>query len=102
MDGIMLLRCICDETRFSILERLSGGRMSVGEIAGALGRDQPLVSHHLKVLKDCGIVSDRPAGRRVLYGISSRRLARLIVQIQEAGDEISDICDGVCCAKPDK
>ena len=64
MDGIMLLRCICDETRFSILERLSGGRMSVGEIAGAVGRDQPLVSHHLKVLKDCGIVSDRPAGRR--------------------------------------
>ena len=97
MNGLGLLRCICDETRFGILEQLSQGEMTVGQIVQKIKRDQPLVSHHLKTLKECGIVSSESRGRHVVYRISSERLSALIVQIQEAGDEINDICDGTCC-----
>lgn len=99
MDGLRLLRCICDEMRFGILEQLSQGEMTVGQIVQKIKRDQPLVSHHLKTLKECGIVSSESRGRHVVYRISSERLSALIVQIQEAGDEINDICDSTCCAK---
>ena len=100
MNGMTLLRCICDETRFSILDRLSRGEMAVGEIARELERDQPLISHHLKTLKECGIVSAEVRGRCTMYGITNKRIADLIRQIQQAGNEINDICDdAMCCAK---
>lgn len=99
MNGLGLLRCICDDMRFGILEQLSQGEMTVGQIVQKIKRDQPLVSHHLKTLKECGIVSSKSRGRHVVYRISSERLSALIVQIQEAGDEINDICDSTCCAK---
>lgn len=99
MDGLGLLRCICDEMRFSILEQLSRGDMTVSQIVQTVGRDQPLVSHHLRILKECGIISSKNRGRNVVYSMSSKRLSALIVQIQEAGDEMNNICDDMCCAK---
>ena len=86
-----------DETRFAILQRLAAGELSVGEIAKAVGRDQPLVSHHLRTLKECGIVSRTANGRRAMYGISSPRLARLVVDIAEAAGRMDRLCTEACC-----
>ncbi len=99
MNGMALLRCICDETRFAILETLgTGGELSVGQIAAALERDQPLVSHHLRILKGCGVLACRADGRRSLYRISSTRISSLIADILEASDRINSLCaeDGCC------
>lgn len=93
-----LLRCICDETRFSMLEvMLQQDRrgISVGGLASSLGRDQPLISHHLRRLRECGIVTSRQDGKRTMYSISSPRLADLIAEIAEAGREIPNLCTGV-------
>ena len=65
MNGIALLKCICDETRFEILTVLQGGESSVGGLVSKTGKDQPLVSHHLKTLRKCGIVKSRDEGKRV-------------------------------------
>jgi DNA-binding transcriptional ArsR family regulator len=40
---------------------------AVGELAGELPVSRPAVSQHLKVLKDAGLVVDRPAGNRRIY-----------------------------------
>lgn len=86
-----------DETRFVILQRLAAGELSVGEIAKMVDRDQPLVSHHLRTLKECGIVSCTANGRRSMYGISSPRLSCLILDIAEAAERMDRLCTEACC-----
>ena len=56
-----------DDTRRAIFERLARGPCSVGELAGELPVSRPAVSQHLKVLKDAGLVFDRPHGTRRIY-----------------------------------
>ena len=56
-----------DATRRAIFERLALGPCSVGELARDLPVTRPAVSQHLKVLKDAGLVFDRPLGTRRLY-----------------------------------
>lgn len=56
-----------DPTRRAVFERLAERPQAVGELAGALPVSRPAVSQHLKVLKDAGLVVDRPAGNRRIY-----------------------------------
>ena len=61
------LSALGDPTRRAIFERLAGGPRAVGELADELPVSRPAVSQHLKVLKDAGLVVDRPDGTRRLY-----------------------------------
>jgi DNA-binding transcriptional ArsR family regulator len=61
------LGALADPTRRAIFERLAGGPRSVGELAEGLPVTRPAVSQHLRVLKDAGLVFDRPDGTRRLY-----------------------------------
>jgi DNA-binding transcriptional ArsR family regulator len=56
-----------DSTRRAIFERLSERPQAVGELARELPVSRPAVSQHLKVLKDAGLVVDRPVGNRRIY-----------------------------------
>ena len=88
------LRCICGETRFAMLEMLrDADELSVGDFASHLKTDQPLISHHLKKLRECGILATRQEGKKVMYRISSRKLAGLIAEIADAGKMIPHLCD---------
>ena len=61
------LGALSDPTRRAIFERLGDGPRSVGELAKELPVTRPAVSQHLRVLKDAGLVFDRPVGTRRLY-----------------------------------
>jgi DNA-binding transcriptional ArsR family regulator len=61
------LTALGDPTRRAIFERLAERPWAVGELARELPVSRPAVSQHLKVLKDAGLVIDRPAGARRLY-----------------------------------
>ena len=65
--GAAALAALGDPTRQAIVELLAEGPRPVGEIAAALPVSRPAVSQHLKVLKDAGLVVDRPVGTRRLY-----------------------------------
>jgi DNA-binding transcriptional ArsR family regulator len=56
-----------DPTRRAIFERLAEGPRAVGELAGELPVSRPAVSQHLRVLKEAGLVVDRPVGTRRIY-----------------------------------
>ena len=56
-----------DPTRRAIFERLAERPSAVGELARELPVSRPAVSQHLKVLKDAGLVLDRPEGARRIY-----------------------------------
>jgi len=56
-----------DPTRRAIFERIADRPRAVGELARELPVSRPAVSQHLRVLKDAGLVVDRPAGTRRIY-----------------------------------
>jgi DNA-binding transcriptional ArsR family regulator len=68
---------LSDPTRREVFRRLQAGGRSVGEIARGLPVSRPAVSQHLKVLKDAGLVVDRPQGTRRIYWIDPHGLAAI-------------------------
>lgn len=66
-----------DPTRKAVFELLVERPRAVGEIAGVLPVSRPAVSQHLKVLKDAGLVIDRPVGTRRIYRVDPDGLAAL-------------------------
>ena len=61
---------LADETRLEILDRLKDGERCVCELTDALKTGQSRLSFHLKVLKDAGVIEDRPDGRWTYYSIN--------------------------------
>lgn len=64
-----LLKALADETRLTIVTMLLGGEMCVCEIMDGLPLSQPAVSHHLKVLRQVGLVTDAREGKWVYYDL---------------------------------
>ena len=56
-----------DSNRREILGLLRDGERSVGELAQALPISRPAVSRHLRLLKQAGLVAERPSGTQRLY-----------------------------------
>lgn len=65
-----LLKVLADETRLAVMERLLSGPQHVGEINEGLNVEQSLLSHHLRVLRDSGLVTARREGKQVLYALA--------------------------------
>jgi DNA-binding transcriptional ArsR family regulator len=70
-----------DPTRRAIFERLAERPRAVGELADELPVSRPAVSQHLKVLKDAGLVVDRPAGNRRIYQLNLDGVGALRAQL---------------------
>lgn len=63
-----LFRTLADPTRRALFERLCReGERTVSVLTAGSGVSQPVVSRHLAVLKQAGLVSDRPEGRQTHY-----------------------------------
>ena len=65
---------VAEPKRRKVLEVLGTQELSVNEIVERLGWNQPMVSKHLGVLKEVGLVSERRVGRRRLYRVNAERL----------------------------
>ena len=65
----------------SILAAAPDGEVCVCDFVGPLGKSQPTVSHHLKVLGEAGLVRGDRRGKWVWYSLDRERLARLRVAL---------------------
>ena len=65
-----VLKVLADETRLAVVEQLLTGSRCVAEINETLGVEQSLLSHHLKVLREAGLVTAERDGRQVRYSLS--------------------------------
>lgn len=74
-----LFRTLADPTRRALFERLCReGELTVGALTARAGVSQPAVSKHLGVLKQAGLVRDRPEGRQTHYRAHVGALAPLV------------------------
>src|ERR1700748_2683546 len=74
-----LFRALADPTRRALLERLlREGELNVRALTESSGVSQPAVSKHLGVLKQAGLVLERPQGRVVQYRAEPKGLSPLM------------------------
>ena len=78
MNGFAL---IADPTRRRILDVLRAQGSDVGELVDALRLPQPLVSKHLRVLRDAGAVTATIAGKRRVYRLSADPLPDVLAWV---------------------
>jgi len=65
---------VAEPRRRQIVEALAGGQRSVNQLVAILDVPQPLVSKHLRVLREVGIVTAREDGRQRLYRLNGSAL----------------------------
>ncbi len=81
---------LCDSTRLRILWLLCHAEECVSDIAAAVDMSSPAVSHHLRTLKQSGLIVSRREGKEVLYTLASTKEAGLV------HDMIDDIFEINC------
>jgi ArsR family transcriptional regulator len=74
-ERIATLKALAEPVRLEILERLAVEELCVCHLVDELGLPQPLVSHHLKVLRAAGLVSSQRFRQWTYYGIRTDALA---------------------------
>jgi DNA-binding transcriptional ArsR family regulator len=61
---------VAEPRRRQILDAIAAGERSVSDLVALLGLSQPLISKHLRVLREVGLVAARDEGRLRLYRIN--------------------------------
>jgi len=64
------LKMLADATRLSVLRTLMDGPENVSGLMTILGVEQSLLSHHLCVLRDAGLVIANRSGKAMLYQLA--------------------------------
>ena len=70
-------RTLGEPYRLRILQLLSAGEMTVGELVAELEGNQPNVSKHLQILHDAGLLGRRRVGTSIVYAISDPMVFQL-------------------------
>jgi DNA-binding transcriptional ArsR family regulator len=73
-----VLKALSDENRLTILLAVADRDSSVTELMAATGLAQTLVSHHLKSLRENGLVIATPVGRSNVYSLCCDAVAEPI------------------------
>jgi rhodanese-related sulfurtransferase/DNA-binding HxlR family transcriptional regulator len=69
--------------RAEIVDLLAQGERSVDEIAGEIGQSVANTSHHLRNLADAGLLQSRRNGQRIIYRLTSDRVAELWAALRD-------------------
>lgn len=90
-----LVKVLDSKTRLQILLLLDDAERVVHELVAELGKSQPLISQHLRVLRKAGLVSSSRNGREVLYALARQEVIDVIgdlvelSRIDEARDDLA-------------
>jgi ArsR family transcriptional regulator, arsenate/arsenite/antimonite-responsive transcriptional repressor len=95
----LLFRALSDATRLRILDLLTEGERCVCDLQSDLQLGQSLLSFHLRVLREAGLVSDRRAGRWAFYTLRPEALAAAtthLAELQERHAAQLPVLDSCC------
>ena len=96
--AVRRLKALSDPSRLRIVDRLRAGERCVCDLESALDAGQSLLSFHLKVLKDAGLVTDRREGRWAFYTLDTAALREVEAFVGSLADRVSETrWRPVCC-----
>jgi DNA-binding transcriptional ArsR family regulator len=91
---------LANKTRLSILYSLQNGEKSVNEIVELTGHEQSLISHNLKLLKQCKFIEMRVNGKQRMYSLNQDTIAPLFNLVEKHMTNFCDCKDAKCvCIK---
>jgi len=93
-------RALGDKKRLRIVELLSGGAQCVCDLAVTVGAKQPLLSFHLKCLREAGLVVATRRGKWIYYSLNEELLGELeggLARLGEASAEAAARAEAECC-----
>ena len=82
-----LLRALAAPVRIAIVLQLRDGSQCVHDLVDALLLPQPLISQHLRVLKEAGVVHGERRGREVVYSLVDDHLAHIVLDAVAHAEE---------------
>lgn len=74
---------IGNPSRYRIVEALFSGPLTVSDLVKQTKQSQPLVSQHLRILKESGLVQDSREGQVVRYTLNVEHTIRLLKSLME-------------------
>ncbi len=78
-----ILKTLGHPNRIKIVKFLEDGEKTVGEIQRGLNMRQPIVSQHLKVMNDRGIVTHRQEGTHYFYSLANNFTIKILNSMNE-------------------
>lgn len=97
IENANLFKALSDPNRLMILDMLSDGELCACKILEALQITQPTLSHHMKILCDCGLVSAKREGKWMHYSIEAENIQKLKMLLSDIIEGCS--CKGACSCR---
>jgi ArsR family transcriptional regulator len=76
-----IFKALSDSNRLKIIDLLSCGEKCACEILNYFKFTQPTLSHHMKVLIECGLVNSRKDGTWNYYSLNSRNINKAVLSL---------------------
>jgi DNA-binding transcriptional ArsR family regulator len=73
---------LSNPTRLAALEQLIDNPMSVNELATALGQEQSMISHNLKPLLQCNLITIQKQGKKHVYTLNAETMQPIFAAIE--------------------
>lgn len=77
-ECIQILKALGEDTRIQIFEMLRNGKLCACKILEKFNITQPTLSHHMKILCDCGLVIAEKDWKWTHYSINCNKLDELL------------------------
>ncbi len=84
-----VLAALADDTRWEICRRLAAEELCVCHLVDDMGLSQSLLSHHLKVLREAGLVEQRRHSYWTYYRVRKKAFAAL-------GESMKTLAESIC------
>jgi DNA-binding transcriptional ArsR family regulator len=75
---VEVFRMLADATRIQVLWALTGGELSVNDLAAWVGKPAPSVSQHLAKLRMARLVRTRRSGTTIFYSLENEHVHQLV------------------------
>jgi ArsR family transcriptional regulator len=95
-DNAKIIKALSDPGRLKIIDILSCGERCACDILEQFEFSQPTLSHHMKVLIDCGLVKSRKDGLWSHYSLDTSNCNKLILFLMNL---VTDTDDCICKSK---
>ncbi|HHX56730.1 MAG TPA: winged helix-turn-helix transcriptional regulator [Clostridiales bacterium] len=92
IDIVLICKALGDLNRLKIVELLSDGEKCACKLLEAFEITQPTLSHHMKVLVECGLVIARKDGKWSHYSLNSETLSEFKKNISELELSCNEEC----------
>jgi len=98
MEYALFFKAFSDPNRLMIMDMLSCGELCACVILEKFEITQPTLSHHMKILCDCALVTGRKEGKWIYYSQNSVTVRKLQAFLEEITTSKKDcICHEIIC-----